>query len=37
MHDRAAVCGGWCRFERHDGQTFLRFWLPRDGAAQSVP
>ena len=30
MRDRAQVVGGWCRLERADGRTTLRFWLPRD-------
>lgn len=29
MRDRAQVVGGWCRLERADGHTTLRFWLPR--------
>jgi PAS domain S-box-containing protein len=28
MRDRAQVVGGWCRLERADGHTTLRFWLP---------
>ena len=33
MRDRAQVVGGWCRLERANGHTTLRFWLPRDDAS----
>ncbi|GAA4368907.1 PAS domain S-box protein [Nocardioides caricicola] len=29
MRDRAQVVGGWCRLERDEGLTTLRYWLPR--------
>lgn len=32
MRDRAEVAGGWCRIERADHLTVLRFWLPRTHA-----
>ena len=32
MRDRAELAGGWCRLERHDDTTVLRFWLPLDQA-----